>query len=292
MSDDKKLSELPGAGAPQDTDSFYLARAGASLGATWAAIKAAVVSLIPSAANPSGSVGIAAANGAAATYMRSDAAPPISQAIAPTWTGKHIFQKTGVANSLPTEVLVIQELTTASSGNEFLSPPARLKGSGWRGSAQTVEFRYYVTPVDNGSGANGYFVMESNIGGAGWVEVWRIDDTGAGVINGLQVISGMSALFNPNGLGISGNNGNGSISFLLDDSAWISGTQRNFSLTIPDADTALVMDGNNSFPTLKASSVGGYKSSDGSAGFTGTVTTGSLVGKTITIKDGLITGFA
>jgi hypothetical protein len=36
----------------------------------------------------------------------------------------------------------------------------------------------------------------------------------------------------------------------------------------------------------------GYKSSDGSAGYTGTVTTASLVGKTITIKNGLITGFA
>jgi hypothetical protein len=42
-------------------------------------------------ANPTASVGLAAVNGAALTAMRSDAAPPLSQAIAPTWTGLHIF---------------------------------------------------------------------------------------------------------------------------------------------------------------------------------------------------------
>jgi hypothetical protein len=41
--------------------------------------------------------------------------------------------------------------------------------------------------------------------------------------------------------------------------------------------------------TIKAT---GYKSSDGSAGITTTITTASLVGKTITIKNGLITGFS
>ena len=37
---------------------------------------------------------------------------------------------------------------------------------------------------------------------------------------------------------------------------------------------------------------GGTKSSDGSAGISTTITTASLVGKTITIKNGLIVGFA
>ena len=44
--------------------------------------------------------------------------------------------------------------------------------------------------------------------------------------------------------------------------------------------------------TVKATTAAGYISSDGSTGYTGTVTTSSLVGMTITIKDGLITGFA
>ena len=44
--------------------------------------------------------------------------------------------------------------------------------------------------------------------------------------------------------------------------------------------------------THKVTSAAGYISSDGSTGYTGTVTTASLVGKTLTIKDGIITGFA
>lgn len=49
-------------------------------------------------ANPTASVGLTAVNGAATTYMRSDAAPALSQSIAPTWTGTHVFAKAGSAN--------------------------------------------------------------------------------------------------------------------------------------------------------------------------------------------------
>lgn len=42
-------------------------------------------------ANPSASLGLTAVNGSATTAMRSDGAPALSQAIAPTWTGSHIF---------------------------------------------------------------------------------------------------------------------------------------------------------------------------------------------------------
>ncbi|UOF76952.1 hypothetical protein [Bacteriophage sp.] len=46
------------------------------------------------AANPTASVGLTAVNGSASTYMRSDAAPALSQSIAPTWTGAHAFSNT------------------------------------------------------------------------------------------------------------------------------------------------------------------------------------------------------
>ncbi len=46
---------------------------------------------IPSAANPTASLGLAAINGSAATFMRSDGAPALSQAITPTWTGNHTW---------------------------------------------------------------------------------------------------------------------------------------------------------------------------------------------------------
>jgi hypothetical protein len=47
--------------------------------------------------NPTALVGLAAVNGTAVTFMRSDAAPPIDQSIAPTWTSLHTFTKAGEA---------------------------------------------------------------------------------------------------------------------------------------------------------------------------------------------------
>ena len=44
-----------------------------------------------SPANPTASVGLAAVNGSAATFMRSDAAPKLDVSISPTWTGTHTF---------------------------------------------------------------------------------------------------------------------------------------------------------------------------------------------------------
>lgn len=48
---------------------------------------------VTGAANPTGNVGLAAVNGAATTFMRSDGAPALSQTITPTWTGTHTFTK-------------------------------------------------------------------------------------------------------------------------------------------------------------------------------------------------------
>ncbi len=56
-------------------------------------------------ANPSASVGLTAVNGAATTAMRSDAAPALSQSIAPTWSGSHYFTATLAAPSLATTAL-------------------------------------------------------------------------------------------------------------------------------------------------------------------------------------------
>ena len=57
-----------------------------------------------------------------------------------------------------------------------------------------------------------------------------------------------------------------------------------------DKSTALA--GTLTATTVKVTSSAGYISSDGSTGITTTVTTASPVGKTLTIKDGIITGFA
>ncbi|MGO9039322.1 MAG: hypothetical protein ACLQKH_15170 [Steroidobacteraceae bacterium] len=46
-------------------------------------------STIGTSANPSATIGLTAVNGTATTYMTSDSAPALSQAIAPTWTNNH-----------------------------------------------------------------------------------------------------------------------------------------------------------------------------------------------------------
>lgn len=47
--------------------------------------------ILPIGANPSSVAGLSAVNGVASSYMRSDGAPAISQAITPTWSGVHTF---------------------------------------------------------------------------------------------------------------------------------------------------------------------------------------------------------
>ena len=57
-------------------------------------------------ANPTASVGLSAVNGSAATAMRSDGAPALSQSIAPTWTATHIFSRVPTVGSLDAAILI------------------------------------------------------------------------------------------------------------------------------------------------------------------------------------------
>lgn len=73
-------------------------------------------------ANPTASVGLTAVNGSATTFMRSDAAPALDQAITPTWTGLHTFSAgvniTGgslATDSEPTAYGIINGLAGACS---------------------------------------------------------------------------------------------------------------------------------------------------------------------------------
>ena len=51
------------------------------------------VETVPTGANPTASVGLAAVNGSATTFLRSDGAPALDVGISPTWTGSHIWSK-------------------------------------------------------------------------------------------------------------------------------------------------------------------------------------------------------
>jgi hypothetical protein len=78
----------------------------------------------PTAANPTSSIGTAAVNGTAVTFLRSDAAPALSQSITPTWTGAHTFSalltaNAGVSASTLASTSTLTTTTSATIGTAF-----------------------------------------------------------------------------------------------------------------------------------------------------------------------------
>lgn len=96
-------------------------------------------------ANPTGTVGLTVVNGVLTTALRSDAAPPLSQAIAPTWTGTHIFSNTtafkisgtGLVNfsNLSQNVVQLQGEGNSRTTSFHLNP-----GSGTPATGTVAEF--------------------------------------------------------------------------------------------------------------------------------------------------------
>ncbi len=64
--------------------------------------------------NPTATIGLTAVNGSAVTAMRSDAAPALSQSIAPTWTASHTFAATMTAREIDPQTDNTYDLGTTS----------------------------------------------------------------------------------------------------------------------------------------------------------------------------------
>lgn len=86
-----------------------------------------------SGANPTATIGLTAVNGVAASFIRSDGAPALSQAIAPTWSAQHVFSLSG--NALTSAVYL-------NSGSPSI---------GWFESDQSVDNRLWDFVPVNGS---------------------------------------------------------------------------------------------------------------------------------------------
>lgn len=69
---------------------------------------------VPVGANPTATLGLSAVNGTAATFLRSDAAPALSQSISPTWTGVHVFSRAPTFNVPAGDVFTINNTNTSS----------------------------------------------------------------------------------------------------------------------------------------------------------------------------------
>lgn len=114
-------------------------------------------------ANPTASVGLATVNGTALTAMRSDGAPALSQAIAPTWTQPHIFQPSSGSYA-------IGVVTTNTTPGFYVSQTGPASG----GPAAGWQYNTFNIASDNGDAGSGptsavyinYFFGGSNLKGA------------------------------------------------------------------------------------------------------------------------------
>jgi hypothetical protein len=71
----------------------------------------------PSGANPSASVGLAAVNGSASTFLRSDGAPALDQGIVPTWTGVHTYAPAARSSGVGPYMRIVTPADTAQTAS-------------------------------------------------------------------------------------------------------------------------------------------------------------------------------
>jgi filamentous hemagglutinin len=86
------------AGTGPGTSGFVLTSNGASSAPTFQS------AAVATGGNPTASVGLSAINGVATTFLRSDGAPALNQAIVPTWTGAHTFSASVTLNGAANQV--------------------------------------------------------------------------------------------------------------------------------------------------------------------------------------------
>lgn len=199
---------------------------------------------IPVGANPSASVSTAAVNGSALTFMRSDGAPQIDQAMTPTWTGLHTFNKSGISL-----------VTVANVGIGTAAPTGRLEVEGGNvgiGTWNPVAALHIATAGDSFFGGNvgiGTNQVQTNaLGVVGALAVGTVAYTGiTAPTNGMQVTGnvGIGTWTTLNALDVNGNVGIGAFAGQKTPDAIGAIIQGNVGIGTFQNDSALtVMNGN------------------------------------------------
>lgn len=93
-------------------------------------------------ANPSASVGLSAVNGSAATWMRSDGAPALSQAITPIWTGKQTFA--GTFSYSTTQIGIALGANSGNPIQQWTQPSGGADSKLWDNYADTTTMHWRV----------------------------------------------------------------------------------------------------------------------------------------------------
>src|SRR5262245_54888077 len=90
-------------------------------------------------ANPTAQIGMSAVNGSASTAMRSDSAPALNPAIAPTWTGIHTFGSTKLRISGTTSGVITLAVPAIAGNNTLTLPAGTTDFSATGGTSQVVQ---------------------------------------------------------------------------------------------------------------------------------------------------------
>lgn len=140
-------------------------------------------------ANPTALVGLAAVNGSAATFLRSDGAPALDQSIAPTWSGLHTFDL--VPTIIPAPVNSTDAVNKAYADSLFSPTGTRLLTGGGVGYTGTgLNFiisaaTYLINGVQYASPQTPVTLAAADPTNDR-IDVFFVDNTGtAGVITGI-----------------------------------------------------------------------------------------------------------
>ncbi len=120
-------------------------------------------------ANPSGTIGLTPDNGVSTSGMRADAAPALSQAIAPTWTAPHSWQQSSLGTTTAYAARLINP-TAAVSGTVQVSPAVLWTGNAWSNgssASQETSFMAWVNPIQNTS-VSAEFTISARTNNGAW----------------------------------------------------------------------------------------------------------------------------
>lgn len=202
------------------TQSANLVFAGPASGAAaQPTFRALVAGDLPiSGANPTAKVGLTAVNGSAATYMRSDGAPPIDQSINPVWTGFQTFAGTS-------SVLFQPILPTGSPPPTSSNAAALVEVNGQGGVSGNNRNVYGLIVLNQGSTGTSYGIGISAGTNSSDANLWCMDFTQTHTFLKLA----------GDGSGILGYNGSGSTL------TW--NAAGNMTVAVPASGVAFTVDG-------------------------------------------------
>jgi len=170
--------------------------------------------------NPTATIGLSAVNGTASTAMRSDGAPALSQAIAPTWTGAHTFNA-GLTTTNVNKLAITQPANGATltiADTKTLTANSSITIAGVDGKILTVANDASVSGTNTGDNA-----ANSSTTYIGTTAIALNRASGAQALTGITSIDGSSAKWTTS-RNLAGNSVDGSANVVFANKFIVQGT--------------------------------------------------------------------